>query len=424
MTVSAAQTLPPVLDALARELPGQSRALSVLASIVANESLAHAYLFAGPAGAGKLRAAVALAVARDCPEGGCGTCDLCTGAGALASGARVHPDVLVARPDAVDYPIDQVRTIRERLQLKPLELPVKFAILTVADRMRPTAANALLKVLEEPPSGTCIVLLTERYEAVLETIRSRCQLIEFRPLAVEDIVLALRDELAASGAGISAADARVAYYAAGGRVAVARGLLEGRPMKAGKTGAKDDAKEKPTGAFAKARELVDTVIADLEHRDDYQLIQDAALFADKYVDLLGEVASHMLEAPFEAEDIEDMALDRRHSSRLKAFREAWGGRSALSRTAAGAEVILNLFALAWRDLLCAAAGVEDLAVDRPGLARRVHVLKNAGAAGPVRALGSVRKARDRVRHNVSVRNAFLAMLMEIPEVTRWRRRSA
>lgn len=416
MTALGSPSLPPVLGVLARELPGQSRALTVLASIVANDSLAHAYLFAGPAGAGKLRAAVALAVAADCPAGGCGTCDLCTGAAALALGARVHADVLVARPDAMDYPIDQVRGIRERLQLKPLELPVKFAILSDADRMRPAAANALLKVLEEPPLSTCIVLLTERYEAVLETIRSRCQLIEFKPLAVEDIVGALRAGLASSGTEVSAADAKVAYYAAGGRVAVARGLLEGRPMKADK--------EKPTWAFAKARELVDTVVADLEHRDDDQLIQDAALFSEKYVDLLGEVASHISQAPFEAEDIEDMALDRRHSSRLKALRDAWEGRSALSRTAAGAEVILNLFALAWRDLLCAAAGVEDLAVDRPGLARRVHVLKNAGAAGPIRALAAVRKARDRVRHNVSVRNAFLAMLMEIPEVTRWRRRSA
>jgi DNA polymerase III delta prime subunit len=416
VTDRASLALQPVFDALARGLPGQSRALTVLGSIVANDALAHAYLFAGPAGAGKLRAAIALAVAADCTAGGCGTCDLCVGAAALASGARVHADVLVARPEAVDYPIDQVRSIRERLQLKPLELPIKFAILTDADRMRPAAANALLKVLEEPPDNTCIVLLTERYEAVLETIRSRCQLIEFKPLAVEDIVGALRAELAASGTEVPATDAKVAYYASGGRVAVARGLLEGRPMKTDK--------EKPTWAFAKARELVDTVIADLEHRDDDQLIQDAALFSDKYVDLLGEVASHISQAPFEAEDIEDMALDRRHSSRLKAFREAWEGRSAVSRTAAGAEVILNLFALAWRDLLCAAAGVEDLAVDRPGLARRVHVLKNAGAAGPIRALGAVRKARDRVRHNVSVRNAFLALLMEIPEVTRWRRRSA
>jgi len=210
---------------------GQTRVIQALRRALERGRVAHAYLFYGPNGTGKRAVALTLAQALECEQGGsvpCGQCVACSKVQRL-----IHPDVQVLLPypsDAdpedlherlarmaaepyatVDYmrrPAldDPTRTptkqafytvarineeLRRTMGFKPLEGRYKVAILIDADRMRIEAANAFLKLLEEPTPKTVFVLTTERPELLLPTIRSRCQALRFDPLPVEVITQAL-----------------------------------------------------------------------------------------------------------------------------------------------------------------------------------------------------------------------------------------
>jgi DNA polymerase-3 subunit delta' len=194
------------------ELIAQDRALRPLRSALRRGALHHAYLFGGPEGVGKGRAARLLAQAANC-EGGapgpagfrddpCGACPPCR---KIAKG--IHPDVLVLHEERVmakagawepkggrapskDIVVDQVRELVDhRLALKRYEGRRRFVLVDPADAMNPQAQNALLKTLEEPPEDTTLVLVASSPDALLPTIRSRCLRIAFAPLpagAVEE----------------------------------------------------------------------------------------------------------------------------------------------------------------------------------------------------------------------------------------------
>jgi DNA polymerase-3 subunit delta' len=165
------------------ELVGQDLAVATLRRSLERGRLAHALLFTGPEGVGKRAAALFLAQALNCPEAvGGEACGVCLSCRKIAAGQ--HPDVRVIEADGAHLKIEQVR---EQLQadavLKPMEGRAKVYVLDPADALTPGAANSLLKILEEPPSAVTLVLVTSQPFALLDTIRSRCQEIRFRPLA-------------------------------------------------------------------------------------------------------------------------------------------------------------------------------------------------------------------------------------------------
>jgi DNA polymerase III subunit delta' len=392
--------LAPIWDALDRSIPGQEKAVRALSAIVEHKSLAHAYLFSGPTGSGKLQAALTLAVAANCAGKGCGGCPLCLNFAALLSGEATHPDIHVMHSDGDQYSIESVREIRHLVGMTPAEYPTKFVIITEAERMREAQANTLLKTLEEPAQNTCIVLLTVRFDALLPTVRSRCQLVEFRPVPETTLVAALVAE-----SGTDPVSARVAYQASRGRLDVARILLE-------------------APAFARARTLVATIVDDLDRRDPAELLQDAGRM-EALIEDLGEAAvSGVDDEPFEMDQIKDMAISKSHSGRLRSAHDDWAKRKTQNRKAEGTAVLLDLFALAYRDLLCAFAGADSLVVDHAALGGRTRFLRHESSGAAAGALEAVTTARRRIRRNVVPKNALAAMLLETQEVTRWRRRSA
>ncbi len=187
------------------EIIAQDRALSPLRSALRRGALHHAYLFGGPAGVGKSRAARLLAQAANC-DGGvggpggfrddpCGACGPCR-----KIRKNIHPDVLVVaeeramakagtwepkggRSPSKDIVVDQVRDVVDRrLALKRFEGRRRFVIVDPADAMNPQAQNALLKTLEEPPDDTTLVLVAASPDSLLPTIRSRCLRVSFAPL--------------------------------------------------------------------------------------------------------------------------------------------------------------------------------------------------------------------------------------------------
>jgi DNA polymerase-3 subunit delta' len=159
--------------------------------------LASSFLFAGPAGIGKRSFALKLAQAMLCqtrPEAALDPCDACPGCTQVVAGT--HPDVMrVAKPEGkAEIPValikgDQEHPGREGLRhdisLKPYMGGRKIAIIDDADYLNAEGANALLKTLEEPPPRSVLILIGTSPAKQLPTIRSRCQLVRFRPLPVD-----------------------------------------------------------------------------------------------------------------------------------------------------------------------------------------------------------------------------------------------
>lgn len=179
--------------------------------------LVHAWLFSGPPGSGRRAAAVALAAAVVCPVEpgrGCGTCAVCA-----RVERRTHPDVHHVIPEGSFIRVEAVRDeVVGEAARSPFEATAKFFVIEDAERMNEPAQNSLLKVLEEPPADTTIILLTASEDDILDTLRSRCRMIRFEAISEETIAAQLLTE------GVSPDDASAVARAARGSAARARGL--------------------------------------------------------------------------------------------------------------------------------------------------------------------------------------------------------
>jgi DNA polymerase III subunit delta' len=163
----------------------------VLSRALSADRLAHAYLFEGPEGIGKRLLAMALARGILClTRNGCGQCAACR-----KVDHRNHPDLHVMEAEGATLKIEQVRSLQRELSFSPLEGSKKICLIDGADTLNPAAGNALLKTLEEPPGNALLILLTSRPEAVLGTIRSRCQRLPFARLPREAFERVLVDQL-------------------------------------------------------------------------------------------------------------------------------------------------------------------------------------------------------------------------------------
>ncbi|HLC16757.1 MAG TPA: DNA polymerase III subunit delta' [Thermodesulfovibrionia bacterium] len=174
-----------------KNLLGQNKALEILSGTIAHGRVAHAWLFEGEKGIGKYLTARQFAKALNCVSGTTGTlaepdsCDRCHSC--IKIEKQNHPDVLEIQPeDGGQIKVETIRGLEEFFAFKPFEGKYKVVLIDDADRMNPSAANAFLKTLEEPPRQSVIVLVSNRLQALLETIVSRCQRVHFTPLPCDD----------------------------------------------------------------------------------------------------------------------------------------------------------------------------------------------------------------------------------------------
>jgi len=194
-----------------RDMVGQDHAVALLLRSVESRRVAHAYLFDGPAGVGKRTAGVALGLGLACPVApgqGCAQCDVCR---RILAGH--HPDVRTVAPDGTQILIDQAQDIVRLASTRPHEAPARVIVIDDADRMNASAANCLLKTLEEPFPGTHLVLVTAAPDRLLPTIRSRTQRVRFLPVPPATLVTL------ATGRGLDARSAETAAALAGGSIA-------------------------------------------------------------------------------------------------------------------------------------------------------------------------------------------------------------
>lgn len=167
------------------EVVGQDHVTSLLVAAIRRGVVGHAYLFSGPRGVGKTTSARLLAMAVNCGAAGevrpCGDCEACR---AVQEGS--HPDV-IELDAASNNSVDDVRELREHVRLAPLLGGRRVWILDEAHMLSRSAANALLKTLEEPPPGLLFVLATTEPEKLPATVLSRCQHFRFRRLSDHEI---------------------------------------------------------------------------------------------------------------------------------------------------------------------------------------------------------------------------------------------
>ena len=198
-----------------RETPrlfGQDAAEAELLAAASAGRLHHAWLIAGPRGVGKATLAYRAARALLAAEGAPATLDLAPDHPvARRVGAGSEPRLAVLRrewdeargrlPDVIG--VDAVRGLSARLSLTAADGGRRVVVIDAADEMNPQAANALLKLLEEPPARTVMLLVAHRPSALLPTIRSRCRVLRLRPLGPEAMAAALGREDAPALAALS-----------------------------------------------------------------------------------------------------------------------------------------------------------------------------------------------------------------------------
>ncbi|WP_138759764.1 DNA polymerase III subunit delta' [Modestobacter altitudinis] len=199
------------------DVVGQPAVVAELQAAVAQPaSMTHAWLFTGPPGSGRSVAARAFAAALQCPAGGDGTCHECR---TVLAGS--HADVHRVVPEGLSIGVAEVRQIVRTAARAPSQGRWQIVLVEDADRMSEAASNAVLKMLEEPPPRTVILLCAPSLhpDDVPVTIRSRCRVVPLRTPTVEAVaeVLARRD-------GVDPALAAWSAAAAGGHVGRARHL--------------------------------------------------------------------------------------------------------------------------------------------------------------------------------------------------------
>jgi len=190
------------------DLVGQEHIIEILTKAVAasrtgeeSQEMTHAWVFTGPPGSGRSSAAVAFAQALICKNNGCNNCSDCN-----AAKSHGHPDVEIIRTEGLSIKVEEVRELLTRVAWAPSMGGWRVVVMEDADRLTESAANALLKAIEEPGTRTVWLLCAPTLHEVLPTIRSRCRHLQLRTPSLQAVtqVLINRDQIAPGMADFAA----------------------------------------------------------------------------------------------------------------------------------------------------------------------------------------------------------------------------
>jgi DNA polymerase III subunit delta' len=170
-------------------VPGNDRIKKILRLALEKRRVPNSLIFSGPKGVGKRRLAVLLAQALNCERETVDPCGQCTSCLNIANGKQ--PDVWEVEPEGQSIKIEQMQGVRQAAYVRPLAARRRVFIIPEAEKMTGDAANSLLKILEEPPAYSHIILVTSMAHLILPTIKSRCQVLSFSPIGREEIRTAL-----------------------------------------------------------------------------------------------------------------------------------------------------------------------------------------------------------------------------------------
>jgi DNA polymerase-3 subunit gamma/tau len=206
------------------EVVGQEPVVRTLSRAIETGRVVHAYLFSGPRGTGKTSTAKVLAMGLNCIKGPTpepdGTCESCR---AIINNSSLD---VVEMDAASNRGIDEIRDLRDRVNLAPVAGRMKVYIIDEVHMLTPEAFNALLKMLEEPPEHVVFALATTEKHKVLPTIISRCQGFDFRRPGVETLVKKLAEIAEAEGIPVEPEALTVIAREGRGSFRDAEGLLD------------------------------------------------------------------------------------------------------------------------------------------------------------------------------------------------------
>ena len=362
----------------------QARArVSLTAALASGPS--HAYLFRGPQGAGKRAAARAFAAEI-----------LATGAEDPDDARRralldpsPHPDLVWLVPRGAQHLVEEVRErVIRAAAYRPFEGSKRVFVLEAAEALRDESQNALLKTLEEPPGFVHLILLSSEPEALLETIASRCQPIDFAPLSAEVLEAELLpDGPEASGRGTDAAD-RTQEVAAAARLAA--GDLERARLLLGPRG-------------REVREDVERCVA---------AALDGAVASAPWQRLLDRAKA----AGEDAEAATRETLEEEARSGLKRTARDIAEESKRAGRRCRTEILdlgLELCAAWFRDLAALAAGADDVAFNRDRLDQLRSQAAGLAPGRPRAAVEAVQETRRGLDLNVSEELALEALFFRL-----------
>mgnify|MGYP001569271632 CR=1 FL=1 len=168
------------------EICGQDRPIEVIKGIIESKRIAGAYFFTGPEGVGKFFTALKFTQTLNCLKGGLDPCQICASCLKISKG--FHPDIqIINEGEQEAIKIETVREIKRQLNLRPYEGNFKVCLINDAHNLTAEAANALLKILEEPPNKSVLILVSSQSKLIFKTILSRCKIIRFSALPAKKV---------------------------------------------------------------------------------------------------------------------------------------------------------------------------------------------------------------------------------------------
>jgi DNA polymerase-3 subunit delta' len=364
-------------------------------------SMTHAWLITGPPGSGRSVAAVCFAAALQCTGDGapgCGQCRACT-----TTMAGTHADVRRVVPEGLSIGVDEMRAIVATASRRPATGRWQIVVIEDADRLTEGAANALLKVVEEPPPCTVFLLCAPSVdpEDIAITLRSRCRHVALLTPSVEAIAQVLMDR-----DGLGEQEANWAAAVSGGHVGRARRLATDPEAKARRSQALGLARDAatPSRAYAAVEELVAAAKTEaLALTGDRNETETADLMTALGAGGTGKGAAGALRGSAGA--LKD--LEKRQKSR-----QTRAERDALDRS------LIDL-ATYFRDALLAVSGASNVAVNHPDMAEKVAALA-AHASGErlLRCIEAVLACREALAMNVKPKFAVDAMVATVGQALR------
>ncbi len=370
-------------------------------TVAGNARMSHAWLVTGPPGSGRSVAALCFAAALQCTSAGvpgCGECRACT-----TTMAGTHADVRRVIPEGLSIGVDDMRAIVQIASRRPSTGRWQIVLIEDADRLTEGAANALLKVVEEPPPSTVFLLCAPSVdpEDIAITLRSRCRQVPLVTPPVGAIAQVLVD-----GDGLTSETAQWAAAVSGGHVGRARRLAtdpQARQRRERALGLARDAAT-PSRAYAAAEELV--VAAEAEAS------QLTAERTETETEELRTALGAGGTGKGTAGALRGAAGALRDLERRQKSRQTRASRDALDRA------LIDL-ATYFRDALLMAAGAPAVRANHPDMADRAAAM--AAHSSPerlLRCIEAVLQCRDALAANVKPKFAVDAMVASISQALR------
>ena len=370
----------------------QEQVVSVLKEAVAaskdnknkSQMMTHAWLFTGPPGSGRSSAAISFAAALVCESGGCGNCNNCKSA--LAG---THGDVELIATEGLSIKIDEIRELITRAAWAPSTGDYRVVVIEDADRLTESAANALLKAIEEPGAHTVWLLCAPTATDVLPTIRSRVRSIVLRTPSIESVAKLLVNE------GITQSMAEFAARAASGHVGRARYLAKSEEARARRSAIMKLALSinDIASAFKAAADLVESAKAEAEEISEKR--DEAELHALK--EAWGQTGSRLAQGGSKA--VKELEKEQKSRSTRMV-------RDYLD------QALLDIVTL-YRDILLVQSGKSGDSVNSDLTNEIDKVAASTTSESTLRKIEAIMKARINLAHNAAPLITVEALMVQL-----------